>query len=682
MDRAEVPGPSLEQLRAGLAQPSREQLGGRVDLPSAIRAKFETAFGADLSAVRLYQSEAVADAGAEAVAQGNRVAFAPEALDFSSRSGQRLLGHELSHVLSQRRGEVSGTGFLRDAGLEARADREGAMAAEGQSVAMPAGPLSPASAASAAGPMQASKKDAEIDRDAALYNQRRAAAQNLQPERQGQQEDLAEQLEQQENLAEGQEQPELQRTRSQSNLPRQEEPAEEPKRSRSQSQGALSRPQPLRTGDGEGNLAQNLDVQQNAQNAQNAEDAQVQQILNNAQDRPGEPKVSVPWKATKHLSNANAFVKGMAQNAALATIKASNAGHGFADINNLKGGAYAKNMIHANGTMNALGAVTGAAATLTSGAATVRAIQNLKVGGSGMDVVNNGLDTLANGAGTVSSLLGLANNLTQIGSYANFINHAKGAEGLVTMAQMGSSGSQWIPGLGVAAGGLSMITGTSQAIQGGRALTKLKKAKGGFDTLNGDQPLTKDQELMRRTFEQGIQVQERNRTGGILKAISGGLNATSSALTLGGVSAPIGAVFGALGAGVGAANSIFNYRKTKGIRRNALAEDLNIDWKRELKNVQQQFGLWARLTRGRKIILRSRSLQSGENFRTEDEAFAKVRSERANNMLRMAKSGNANEKRMAETFLSAMGVKKVRNKNTGEDEYAKDAAALLAGKLA
>ena len=99
----------------------------------------------------------VADAGAEAVAQGSRIAFAPGKLDFASASGQALLGHELSHVVSQAREEVSGSGFLNDAALEARADREGAMAAAGEQVY--AGPVTAAlsSAAPAAGPMQASK---------------------------------------------------------------------------------------------------------------------------------------------------------------------------------------------------------------------------------------------------------------------------------------------------------------------------------------------------------------------------------------------------------------------------------------------------------------------------------------------------------------------------------------------
>ena len=150
-------GPSLEALRSGAAAPSPEQRGRQVDLPEAMRAKMENAFGADLSAVRLYESRTVAEAGAKAVTQGSDIAFAPGMLDFTSFGGQALLGHELSHVVSQARGEVTGGGYLENASLEARADREGAMAAAGQTVAQPMASLSPVTAAAAAGPMQAAR---------------------------------------------------------------------------------------------------------------------------------------------------------------------------------------------------------------------------------------------------------------------------------------------------------------------------------------------------------------------------------------------------------------------------------------------------------------------------------------------------------------------------------------------
>ena len=122
-------------------------------MPTVMREKMEGAFGMDLSSVKLYENKAVGEAGAEAVTKGSNITFAPGKLDFSSSKGQELLGHEMSHVASQARGEVRGSGFLNDSALEAKADTEGFKAARGESVA--SGALSNASAVSAAGPMQA-----------------------------------------------------------------------------------------------------------------------------------------------------------------------------------------------------------------------------------------------------------------------------------------------------------------------------------------------------------------------------------------------------------------------------------------------------------------------------------------------------------------------------------------------
>ncbi len=144
-----------------------ENLGHQVDMPVVMREKMESAFGMDLSAVKLYENKAVGKAGAEAVTQGSKIAFAPGKLDFSSTHGQALLGHEISHAASQARGEVKGSGLVNDSALEARADLEGLMAARGESVTPPYGgasaPLSSASAVSTAGPMQAKsgKKEEE-----------------------------------------------------------------------------------------------------------------------------------------------------------------------------------------------------------------------------------------------------------------------------------------------------------------------------------------------------------------------------------------------------------------------------------------------------------------------------------------------------------------------------------------
>lgn len=150
--------PNFSALMNGTARPTAAQKGQPFDLDAAMKAKMENAFG-DLSAVKFYKSQAVGDAGAEAIAQGNEIAFAPGMADFSTRAGQERLGHELSHVMSQRSGQVRGTGFLNNAALEARADREGSMAAAGEQVY--AGPVTHALSDASPSPMAAGAMQAK-----------------------------------------------------------------------------------------------------------------------------------------------------------------------------------------------------------------------------------------------------------------------------------------------------------------------------------------------------------------------------------------------------------------------------------------------------------------------------------------------------------------------------------------
>ncbi len=158
--QTDAPGPGMEALMSGRAAPSAAQKGQPFDLDAAMKTKMENAFG-DLSSVKFYKSQAVGDAGAEAIARGNEIAFAPGMADFSTRAGQERLGHELSHVMSQRSGRVRGSGFLANASLEARADWEGAMAAAGQQVY--GGPVDRTLSAAAPSPMSAGAMQAFRD---------------------------------------------------------------------------------------------------------------------------------------------------------------------------------------------------------------------------------------------------------------------------------------------------------------------------------------------------------------------------------------------------------------------------------------------------------------------------------------------------------------------------------------
>jgi len=65
-------------------------------LPSDVRSAAETAFGKDLSKVRIHEDASVAKISAKAYVSGNDIFFAPGA-----STDQNLLAHELYHVVQQ-----------------------------------------------------------------------------------------------------------------------------------------------------------------------------------------------------------------------------------------------------------------------------------------------------------------------------------------------------------------------------------------------------------------------------------------------------------------------------------------------------------------------------------------------------------------------------------------------------
>lgn len=113
------------------------EAGGGERLDAGLRRQMESSFGADFSGVRLIRgSRAARGLGAEAVTRGERVHLAPGRYAPGTTNGKALIGHELAHVVQQRRGvrvtaQAKGVGINQDRGLEAEADRAGDRAARG-----------------------------------------------------------------------------------------------------------------------------------------------------------------------------------------------------------------------------------------------------------------------------------------------------------------------------------------------------------------------------------------------------------------------------------------------------------------------------------------------------------------------------------------------------------------------
>lgn len=115
------------------AEPADERSPAR-PLPQEVRARMESAFGADFSSVTVQEDEGPAAEGADALTRGETISLRPGLPGPESSQGLEIIGHELEHVLQQRSGRVPGTGLTEEPGLESEADEAGRRAAQGQPV--------------------------------------------------------------------------------------------------------------------------------------------------------------------------------------------------------------------------------------------------------------------------------------------------------------------------------------------------------------------------------------------------------------------------------------------------------------------------------------------------------------------------------------------------------------------
>ena len=154
-DQPETAAAQLGQIvQAASAGDNRRPL----DLDAAMRERMEQQFGLDFSAVRLEESSLPGRLGADAVAQGDVIRFAPGAYRPDTPEGERLLSHELGHLVRQSRGidpaARAGLPFY-DPIAEHAADDMAFQAASGGLSAGPVRSFSPAPAAQA--PMEGNR---------------------------------------------------------------------------------------------------------------------------------------------------------------------------------------------------------------------------------------------------------------------------------------------------------------------------------------------------------------------------------------------------------------------------------------------------------------------------------------------------------------------------------------------
>ena len=106
-------------------------------IPTQLKESMEHSLGGDFSNTQIYtNSEKATKMGALAYAQGNEIHFAPGKFNPDTKGGKELLGHELTHIVQQKKGVVQKT--KKDRGmmvnsefkLEKEADDMGKKAAD------------------------------------------------------------------------------------------------------------------------------------------------------------------------------------------------------------------------------------------------------------------------------------------------------------------------------------------------------------------------------------------------------------------------------------------------------------------------------------------------------------------------------------------------------------------------
>lgn len=135
----ETPGESIAERPSSRPIDSAEPGYTGYPLPNPFRQRMESSFRQDFSNVRIHEGPQAPSIGSIAYTQGTDIHFAPGAYQPESLIGQAVLGHELTHVVQQRTGQVPSvpTNALQindDPALEGEADTLGAQAAQGHQV--------------------------------------------------------------------------------------------------------------------------------------------------------------------------------------------------------------------------------------------------------------------------------------------------------------------------------------------------------------------------------------------------------------------------------------------------------------------------------------------------------------------------------------------------------------------
>lgn len=311
----------------------------------------------------------------------------------------------------------------------------------------------------------------------------------------------------------------------------------------------------------------------------------------------------------------------------------------------------------------AMGAGLGVVGTITGSVDTYRNMRNVSSGGSHLDWVSSGLDTLGSVGDTATGALTAMKNAGNIPVIGQTLANASGF-----------AGPNLIPGLNIATGGISMISGGIEGIRGQSSINTIDKQISALNGMKKGKTFSADQKKLMRIFNQGKRVSELHRTGGAIKAAGGAIALGTGVALLTGPLAPItAAVLGVAAGGAGITNFLYSRRKKKNLRKDVIAEELGFkDWEAEKKRVRDKFpDEDLSNDEVKEIILKSR----GFDVKTRKEAFKQINMQRAKMLLDIANDVVNPLRTLAEKVIGALGISRKKGR------YAAGAQKLLAEKM-
>ncbi len=213
------------------------------------------------------------------------------------------------------------------------------------------------------------------------------------------------------------------------------------------------------------------------------------------------------------------------------------------------------------------------------------------------------------------------------------------------------AGGGVIPGLGVASGALQMGVGGVHLASGTSTRMAMSKR---IAAMQEQGPLTRDQERMRRTFEQARGVAKIKQVQGGFEMGSGALQVTGNALTLGGVTAPVGALVSGAGTAVGLAGKVATSKMGKSLRTDTVEQELGLS--QRIQRYREQHPEFSERD-AKHIVLKSLGFATGKR----KEAFQHITMRRARD-LALAANGRGGTTAVnqsdAGSIIEDMGVHK------------------------